>query len=353
MSHDYKYVFRVPIASSISPRPTSDETMHILHHLNKSQPADKRLPAEILILIHNEVHANPLYEKIHSTWTSVTEEIQHGSFLGIGLKFNKATRSYYKCRLPVNITPEEREQGHVELSDTVSSADLLYRLRLRCFFPDIYVQSGKLDGYESVWGVCIESKEHDAFLVFSEHKTMLTPSVFHKRDVGEVNLTAFVLDVLELSYMLFEVVDGTRCFGYFHPAAKANSPAINEHFLAVPDESLRDHVDGEDFKPYSIWDPVKITSEDFSFKSVLSYIRYNINSRKIDTINGTEDLTTIISSSLLFYRLQCHFVCDPSNAINTLTSMTSIWQVKLHNRTHDVPVLFMDNRGLFDIRNTI
>ncbi|GJJ16008.1 hypothetical protein Clacol_010287 [Clathrus columnatus] len=229
--------------------------MSALYDINRSRPGtDKRLPAEVLILIHKEVHVNPTYEKIHSTWTSITQDIIF-------------TGPIPKGRYYFDITPEEMEQGHVGFGGTVSSGDFLYRLR--CFSPNIYIHFLGREADKAVWYAGIKHNQSGVILMFSEHKASL--SVYVVQGHSTINMSdaepSFTPDVVELLPASFKMINGTRRLTYFHPAADANSPAADEHYLAVPAESLRDRVgsDEEDLEFYDLWNPVKITSADFLF----------------------------------------------------------------------------------------
>ncbi|GJJ06004.1 hypothetical protein Clacol_000191 [Clathrus columnatus] len=210
MQDDYRYVLRVPTASTIYPRATVEESISALDDVNRSLPTDKSFPEEIRLLINEQVRANPTYEKIHSTWTSLT--YRPNFFGGIpeeGVNYDKIKKS---------------------LKDRVQDMD--------------------------------ETTE----------------------------------------------------------------------------------------KPFKSWRPVEIAPADISsYKSILPSLLHNITSREVDTVNGTAILTTIISSSLLFYRLLCHF-CYGNNNVNNKPSITSVWQFELQHKVKGASILFLDDHGLFDIR---
>ncbi|GJJ05887.1 hypothetical protein Clacol_000074 [Clathrus columnatus] len=348
MQKDYRYILRVPTASTIYPRATVEESISALDDVNRSLPTDKSFPEEIRFLINKEVRTNTTYERIHLTWTSLT--CRPDFFGGIpkeGVNYDKIKKSF--CLSPdVFTTWEDRRGGtKVALYEAASAADVLYRLR--CYFPDIYIYPA--DGYKSIWFTGIRHDQTGLILILSEHKAAVSVYIIQNNrsiDFAQAEPT-FTTHVIELLNMLFEKMEGSRRFAYYHPAADADFPTPDEHFIAVPAESLKNRVRRME-KPFNPWNSVAIASADISSsKSILPSLIYNITSREVDTVNGTAIPTTIISSSLLFYRLLCYFNHRNSNA-NNEPSITSVWQVKLQHKVKGAFILFMDDRGLFDIR---
>ncbi|GJJ05907.1 hypothetical protein Clacol_000094 [Clathrus columnatus] len=349
---DYCYVLRVPTASTIYPRATVEESISALDNVNRSLPYDKSLPEEIRLLINKQVHANPTYEKVHSTWTPLTYRHKFtGDNPDEGLKYDKVKKSFY-------LTPEYyltwRERGEgtkIGLDKVASAADVLYRLR--CYFPNVYTEA--TDGYKCIWSTGVRHNQTGLILILTEDKG--NPSVYVIRNENSIDFseaeTMFTANVIELLNMLFETVEGSHRFAYYHPAADADFPTPNEHFPAVPAESLKNRVQSMDIitdRAFNSWKSAAIAPADISsFKSILPSLMYDIESGEVDPVNGTANLTTIISSSLLFYRLLCHFPGSNSN-INNEPPITSVWQVKLQHRVNGASILFMDDRGLFDIR---
>ncbi|GJJ11088.1 hypothetical protein Clacol_005319 [Clathrus columnatus] len=238
-----------------------------------------------------------------------------------------------------------------DIYGSMSAADLLYRMR--CLFPNVPIDSDGPNGYKSMWTAAVRHKQSGINLNFTERKG----GAISKEEAEN----AFTADALRLLNTLFGTIDGKR-FIYYHPAADADYPTDNEHFLAVPSSRLMKRVRKENRVPYARWCPVMISPTDLSsFKSLLPDLKYNIESRKVDSVNGTASLTTILSSSQLFYRLLCYYTW-PYNNVNDRPPITSVWQVKLgrddsfgysysyHKRTIGPSVIFMDDRGLFDIR---
>ncbi|GJJ08058.1 hypothetical protein Clacol_002265 [Clathrus columnatus] len=170
-------------------------------------------------------------------------------------------------------------------------------------------------------------------------------------DYGEGEGKDPIEDTLQLLNMLFDTVDGKR-FTYYHPAAFADLPTPEQRFLAVPypddDFSVENsfHLYFPWFVPYCIPRGGLASS---TFKSFLSRLKYNPQSRKVNLENGTENLTTIMSSSLLYYRLSCRWNIESAN-IYDKHPITSVWQFILQHRTHYAWILFIDDCGLFDIR---
>ncbi|GJJ05905.1 hypothetical protein Clacol_000092 [Clathrus columnatus] len=206
------------------------------------------------------------------------------------------------------------------------------------------------------WLAGVRHNQTGLILMLTEYKG--NPSVYVIRNKYSIHFaqadTTFTTDVVELWNMLFETVEGSRRFTYYHPAADADFPAPNEHFLTIPAEGSKNcfqEMDKITKKLFNLWDSVATTPADISsFKSILPSLMYNINSREVDTVNGTANLTTIISSSLLFYRLLSHFLDTNNLNANSEPPITSVWQVKLQHKLNNASILFMDDRGLFDIR---
>ncbi|GJJ05901.1 hypothetical protein Clacol_000088 [Clathrus columnatus] len=326
---DYSYIFRVPTASL---------------------PIDKSFPEEIRLLINEQVRTNSTYKKIHSTWTSITDPHYFtGGIPKEGVNYDKIKKSFYLSS-SLFLNRQEKEEGKIGLGRVASAADVLYRLR--CYFPDIFIEEA--DGYKCIWSTGVRHNQTGLILILTEHKANVSVYLIQNGrsiDFAQAEPT-FTTDVIELLSMLFKTVEGSRRFAYYHPAADADFPASDEHFLAVPAESLQDRIEEDETteKPFKSWKLVAISPTDISsFKSILPSLIYNINSREVDVVNGTANLTTIISSSLLFYRLLCHFPGSNRN-INNEPPITSVWQVKLQHKVNGASILFMDNRGLFDIR---
>ncbi|GJJ11119.1 hypothetical protein Clacol_005350 [Clathrus columnatus] len=371
---DY-YDLRVPTASSIYPRATREETLSALLDANNSRPFHKRFPAEILLLVNNELHPpNPVHEEICSIWTFDTKYKRleyYGEHLD-NVLFDTNTKTFYMSEKP---RTNERD-----IYGSMSAADLLYRMR--CLFPNIPINSEGPNGYKTVWTAAIRHKQSGINFQVSEDKGgaivvatwgqmlydcsddpeydygIVTPPIPQSKEEAE---NAFTTDALRLLNTLFGTIDGKR-FIYYHPGADADYPTDDERFLAVPSLSLMKRVREENITPYVHWYPVRISPTDLSsFKSLLPDLKYDIESRKVDSVNGTASLTAILSSSQLFYRLLCHYVWPYNNADDT-PPITSVWQVKLgyfprddsfyysYKRTIGPSIIFMDDRGLFDIR---
>ncbi|GJJ08065.1 hypothetical protein Clacol_002272 [Clathrus columnatus] len=325
--------YRAPISSKGYPRPSFDDTFSALVNANKSLPNEKRLPPEILLLINGEVHMlDPECAELRSKWTPFAQSIDlclYVEQLCVGFDQDRNTFSVseeYNGR-----TPEEWE-----ICFAVSSADLLYRLR--CLFPEVLIQTENAGNSVITWKAELQHNQSGVVLVFSEHKTWV--EVFkEEREVGDV----FIKDTVRLLNMLFGTVNG-KLFSYYHPAAYRHRPTSDRHYLSVPTHDID--------RSYYPWSPLPISVRDMTsgtFKSLLSRLRYNPRSRKVDLKNGTANLTTIMSSALLFYRLLCHWTINFCN-INARHSIASVWQVKLLHYKRRVSLLFLDDRGLFDIR---
>ncbi|GJJ11121.1 hypothetical protein Clacol_005352 [Clathrus columnatus] len=360
------YVFRVPTASLIFPHETREETFSALIDANNSRPLHKRLPVDILLLVNDELHPpDPALKELHSIWTVDTEFEKSELYEDYLEKMllNTTTQTFY-------ISDEAPPINHREIHDSVSAADLLYRMR--CLFPNIPVDSEGPNGYEQIWRAVIQHKQSGVYLEFYEYYGGATVTATLDRmlydgshnsghDYERATLSVprskeeavkvFTTDALRLLNTLFGTMDG-KSFIYYHPAAKADYPTDYEHhFLAVPRIRLMERVETENTVPYTRWCPAMISPTDLSsFKSLLPDLKYNIKLRKVDSVNGTTNLTTILSSSQLFYRLLCHYSW-PYDNINDTPPITSVWQVKLgHNPSDDPSIIFMDDRGLFDIR---
>ncbi|GJJ06833.1 hypothetical protein Clacol_001029 [Clathrus columnatus] len=385
---DYYYDFRVPTASSIYPRFTCEETFSALLQANESRPVHKRFPVEILLLVNDELHPPPnsVYEEIRSIWT-VDAQFNYPDAEEDCLNyllFDTNTKMFCipKLSLSERVHGRLRHQDEHHISKSISAADLLYRVR--CFFPNVPVKSEGPEGYKWMWTAAVRHKQSGIRLELSESVgaaiaiatwravDMLYnhPHNSHNSEYDDEgsetqpilqseNAEVFTTDALHLLNTLFGTIDGKR-FIYYHPAADADYPTADERFLAVPRIWKMEHVKNENRRIYKQWCPVPISAADLSFKSLLPDLKYNVKSRKVDPMNGTADLTTVLSSSLLFYRLLCHYVW-PFNNVNVTPPITSVWQVKLqhipyddfpfHHPTRNRPfIIFMDNRGFFDIR---
>ncbi|GJJ08063.1 hypothetical protein Clacol_002270 [Clathrus columnatus] len=318
------YTLKVPTPSSIYPRLTPDETFSVLLAANQSRPANKRFPTEILLLVIWELHP-------------------------INPDFSRTLNSH---------------RGDLRFYDSMSFADFLYRLR--CFFPELVVISHGRDGEESSCSVTLQHNPSGRIWEFTDSgggcMAWIPVQDYRPKDteddeeratssMEEVKRT-FIPDTIQLLNTLFGTVDGRR-YIYYHPTADADRPTVDERYVAVPNTIVMDHIMDEDeaLWPYTPWDPVGISTSDLSsFKSLLlPNMKYNIEHREVDPVSGTADLTTIISSSLLFYRLLCHYSWLHNNA-NDMAPITSVWQVRLTHRRTGVSIIFMDNRGLLDIR---
>ncbi|GJJ06834.1 hypothetical protein Clacol_001030 [Clathrus columnatus] len=375
------YDLRVPTASSIYPQLTRGETLSVLLDANESRPIHKRFPIDILLLVIDELYPpNPVYEKIRSIWTTDTSFERSRHYQGKHLDevlFNADTKTFYIPKQPFPEASHNRQQR--ELDESMSSADLLYRIR--CLFPEISVESAGRYAYTWTWATAVRHKKTGINIEFSENRGGAIMNAIcremlydcpHNSGEGsdydggatvvplskeEAN-NVFTTDAIQLLNMLFGTIDGKR-FIYYHPAADADYPTTEECFLASP-RRRRIPEEEENLIPYHRWCPVWISPSDLSsFKSILPDLKYNIESRKVDPVNGTADLTTVLSSSLLFYRLLCHYIWKDNN-VNIAPPITSVWQVKLRHIPNDFPfydpprngpsIIFMDNRGLFDIR---
>ncbi|GJJ08064.1 hypothetical protein Clacol_002271 [Clathrus columnatus] len=340
---DDDYHYRVPLPSSIYPRPNSQDTFPALVDANQTLPSDQRLPVEILTFINNELHTNTVeldYADLRSKWAPVFEflEIYTLDVATLCVGFDRDRKAFWMS----NRDDDERSNEESDICFAASSADLLYRLR--CLFPSITIHN-KIDNHPLMtWQASLEHNESGIILIFAEHEAWV--ELFRDGGGGE----DFLEDTLQLLNMLFGTVDGKR-FSYYHPAVYADLPTPDQRFLAVP---------GPTQPPpntinisYYQWDvlfpiPGRAIQESSTFKSLLPLLKYDLKTRIIDLKNGTENLTNIMSSSLLFYRLLCQWCLDTENMDRE--PITSVWQVGLYHLKHDLVLVFLDDRGLFDIR---
>ncbi|GJJ08056.1 hypothetical protein Clacol_002263 [Clathrus columnatus] len=341
---DNNYHFRVPTPSSIYPRPNPNETLSALFDVNESLPPEKRLPHEILLLIKDEVHmVGSKYAELRSKWTPVLQPIRPyppGAKL-LWITFDKNKKTFL-------VSEEYKDRSEEEIYSwfIFSSANFLYRVR--CLFPEIHVQSSTIPEQEAVtWEAGLRHKESGVLLILTEHDAFIK-LIKTGGDTGK----AFIEDVRQLLNMLFGTVDGKR-FYYYHPAADAELPAADQRYLAEPGPR---HAVPEDITRGTscrLWKAIFQTPIDVltssTYKSVLQQLKYDTNSRKVDLEHGTENLTSIMSSSLLYLRLLCQWCVDPANVYDR-HPVISVWQVHLQHDLQDVRLLFLDDRGLFDIR---
>ncbi|GJJ05888.1 hypothetical protein Clacol_000075 [Clathrus columnatus] len=252
MEEDYSYILRVPTASTIYPRATVEESISGLDDVNRFLPTDKSFPEEIRLLINEQVRTNPTYEKIHSTWTSLTH--RHDFVGGIpkeGVKYDKIKKSFYVSP-NFFLTLEERQEGTKIILDTVASAaDTLYRLR--CYFPDIYTRPR--DGYKCIWLAGVRHNQTGLVLMLTEHKANVSVNVVENGrsiDFAQAE-TEFTTDAVELLNMLFKTVEGSRRFAYYESPitsvwqVKLQHKVKGAFILFMDDRGLFDiRVNGED-----------------------------------------------------------------------------------------------------------
>ncbi|GJJ10802.1 hypothetical protein Clacol_005030 [Clathrus columnatus] len=321
--------------------------------MNASLSSKMRLPVEILHMINTEVHDNRAFDEVHSKWTPIEGPIEITSHINSLHSFLYDTKE--KTFLFSRETYRERRQSgkdkyQLTVAHTVSSADLLYRLR--CFFPEVYVGKQGWACNKWLWEAGIRHRDSGLILFFDESKCEAN---VHTVDDGSATYSSyedvamFCNDAVQLMDMFFKTIDGKQLL-YFHPAVEGRLPAPDEHFLAVPRPT--EFFVAEDWQAIKTWyvdvgQPVDI---ELSFGSLLPRLSYNIDTQRVDAVSSKPNLTDIVSSSFLFYRLLGHYH-DDNIGVNSTTPVTSVWQVKLvHKRVRDATLVFMDDCGLFDIQ---
>lgn len=376
------YKLRNPVAWSIYPFMTSLNV--ILQDVNPSLPFTKRLPTEVLQLVGDELHNNALRDDIRATWTPIVQPFAAPSDDLI----------IYKDRVPLKLkvdlipgttryhgVPHSR-RSHLLVRSfgyDISSADLLYRLL--CYFPEIYTG---LNHPESSWEAGIRHNQTGLILLFFDNQTVsdvlacyTQTDVLHApQSVPGDEFTQAVLDIFEsdsirLLNAFFETVnDGSRRMSYYHPAADADIPTEKEYYAIVPYFSrhpgidLRIELDAHRKNPFRKWyhDKTSATQDASLYPSILQNLPYDTRARKIDhRSKDAMNLTTVISSAFLLYRLVCtysshnircpliHSFVNEGRAM-AFNSLTGVWQFELVHRETHKSVIFMDNHGLFDIR---
>lgn len=362
-----RYVFKNPFATSIHRLfANSDESLSLLQEINTHQPPSRQLPVELLLQINKELHrTNPVLEEIRAAWKPITRrDANYSTSLGLwqasSAKLDLDTKRY-KYHVP-----EERDSydnlSIRKLYRHISSADLLYRLR--CFFPEIHFGLGPA---KLVWAAALEHRQVGISLWFLDVRAR--PKILYGYvDDDTIDNTEdfnsqkslkedFYVDLLRLLNAFFETVDGSQRLAYYHPVADADiSPDDDESFVAVPNEIYREPIEEKENRFSAEWSIHGCTEKsslvlESVFSSFLQDLKYNVKTRKIDRVNGTANLTTVISSSLLFYRLLCQPTFHKSEpSVNQLPAITSVWQVQCTHRPTGISIYFMDDHGLFDIR---
>ncbi|GJJ05886.1 hypothetical protein Clacol_000073 [Clathrus columnatus] len=211
MQKDYRYILRVPTASTIYPRATVEESISALDDVNRSLPTDKSFPEEIRLLINEEVRTNTTYERIHSTWISLTYRPDFfGGTPREELSYDKIKKSFY-ISPDLYATWNERQAGtKVALNEVASAADVLYRLR--CYFPNILTQP--TDGYKCIWLAGVQHNQTGLILMLNEHKAAVSVYIVQSdRSIDFANAEpAFTTDVIELLSTLFKMEEDSRRF---------------------------------------------------------------------------------------------------------------------------------------------
>ncbi|GJJ08061.1 hypothetical protein Clacol_002268 [Clathrus columnatus] len=307
------YTFRVPTPSSIylleyllyiNVRNTTifsiNPRFSALLAANQSRPANRRFPTEILLLVVHELHPiNSVYEDIRSTWSARPQGHDLNGTLRLlyaSYKFHLDTNTNtFHTYIPDPDQPEPLSESprpdDLQLSDNGYRILWSATLQHKSSGGQFKFRLGEIGGGSSAWilvkGYQLKDTEDNG-----ERATSHTSS----QSTGEVK---WVLDAIRLLNTLFGTVDGKR-FKYYHPAADADQPTVDERYVAVPHTVVMPRSTKTYFRRYKFWGPVEISASDLTaFKSLLPNMKYNIKYRKVDPVNGTADLTTIVSSSLL------------------------------------------------------
>lgn len=201
------------------------------------------------------------------------------------------------------------------------------------------------------------------FAFEDETSTFFNPET---NDEQTDSLAQFFIDTLRLLDAFTERVDQSRRMAYYHPVADADLPTSDERYIALPieippfptdeDKKKNDQdIEGARrmWKTDDSWDyPITVLNPP-GYRTLLPDLQYGIQSGKIDShLNSSIDLTAVISSASLLYRLIRVFrlrrcgQCD----VNKSSPANSVWHVRLVHHWTESYLVFMDDRGLFDIR---
>ncbi|GJJ08068.1 hypothetical protein Clacol_002275 [Clathrus columnatus] len=335
------YHLKVPFATSIYSRPTREQTLSALIDVNISLPVHNKLPRETLLLVNDEVHANPEYEDIRSTWTPVMNVSEYVHFDMGGLRLDVNTDSY--TFLILEGPPSGKSGLHQHrLKHSISSADTLYRLR--CLFPEVVVKSYGPDGYKQVWQVELQHNQSGIMLHFYEYKGGATLSMSMAYDDLEstgggvdfsngINLTRIISSSL-LFYRLL-------CH-YAWPYNNVNkTPPITSVWQANPEYE----------EIHLTWTPVT-SVPDYEYLYMDDELRLEVN-RDLYIFRWSDerkrgvhrhDLDESMSSTDMLYRLRC---LSPEVIVESygVDERPQVWQVSLQHNQSGIVLQFSDQEG--------
>ncbi|KAJ3126899.1 hypothetical protein HK098_007033 [Nowakowskiella sp. JEL0407] len=331
-------------------------------------------PQEILIQIFNHIfHAHIATTKITAKWEAQVQSDNWYQRLTYSFSENESTMVHINpngfafstshCDYCAKFNGSGGEKSvPFRLSQQckrtfvgMSAADALYSCR--SLFPLVHVNSWNL----GIFGVILRHKMTGYGLEISEEMGCLDLQFGFGADpinAAENEFAVFISDVLEL-FNCFVPVDKSM---FYHPAACAvmdRRLSMKNYYRCDP--GLVAERSGSTFKAKFFlgrWRPIFVENVVMKSGALFEDSYFSDDSAVPERMKmglwTLSQFSTLISSSLLFYRMLCMWEISYRNmpvVQNSAGKIVGVWSVCLQNQQrNDFKVMFFDYRGLAKIR---